>query len=212
MNYILKILPSLISGLKTSLLIFGVTLVIAFPLSIAMAVFREESKGLLEKITYIYILVFRGTPLMLQLMFIFFMFPSLGINLGRMTCLLLSFILNYTAYFMEIIRGGLSSIDSNQYNSCLVLGLNKRQMYMEVLLPQALKNSLTAIVNESINLIKDTSLAYVVGIGELLRAGKIASNRDASLIAFIIVALIYLFLVLFITWISNRIEGRLVYE
>lgn len=212
MSYILKILPSLFSGLKTSLLIFGVTLVIAFPLSVVMAVFRQESKGLLEKIIYIYILVFRGTPLMLQLMFIFFMFPSLGIDLSRMTCLLLSFILNYTAYFMEIIRGGLSSIDSSQYNSGLVLGLNKRQMYVEVLLPQALKNSLASIINELINLIKDTSLAYVVGIGELLRAGKIASNRDASLIAFIIVALIYLFLVLFITWISNKIEGRIVYE
>lgn len=148
---------------------------------------------------------------MLQIVFVFFGLPIVGITFDRFAAVLIAFVLNYGAYFGEIFRGGIESIDRGQYEAAKVLGLTPYKTFKRIILPQMFKIVLPSTANEVITLIKDTSLIYIVGIGELLRAGKIASNRDISLIPLALVGVIYLLLTAIFTGIFNRIEGRYSY-
>ena len=136
----------------------------------------------------------RGTPLLLQIVFVFFGLPIVGITFDRLPAAMIAFIFNYAAYFGEIFRGGIDSIDKGQYDAAKVLGFNTVQTYTKIILPQMIKIVLPSVANEVITLVKDTALVYVVGLGELLRAGKIASNRDASLVPLVMVGVFYLVL------------------
>ncbi len=211
MEYIYSLLPSLISGLTTTLQIFIVTLLFSIPLGIVVAFGRLSNIKIISKTIEGYILIMRGTPLLLQLIFVFFGLPYIGITFDRNTAALLAFILNYAAYFAEIFRGGIDSIDIGQYEGATVLGLSKMRIITKIVLPQVVKIVLPPVGNEVINLVKDTSLVYAVGLGELLRAGKIASNRDASLIPFILVGIIYLFIILALTEGFKRLEKKYSY-
>lgn len=148
---------------------------------------------------------------MLQLVFVFFGLPYIGIVLDRKAAALITFILNYAAYFAEIFRGGIASIDAGQYEGSEVLGLSKMRTLTRIILPQVIKTVLPSVGNEVITLAKDTSLVYVVGLGELLRAGRIASNRDASLIPLVLAGLFYLLIILVLTEIFKRVEKRYAY-
>ena len=148
---------------------------------------------------------------MLQIVFVFFGLPLIGITFDRFTAVILAFVLNYGAYFGEIFRGGMESIDKGQYEAAKVLGFTPYKIFRRIVLPQMFKIVLPSIVNEVITLVKDTSLVYVVGIGELLRAGKIASNRDVSLIPLALVGVIYLLLTAIFTSIFNKIEDAYSY-
>lgn len=210
-SYIYTLLPSMADGLIITLEIFFLTLILSIPLGIIVSMGRLSEIKFLFKITELYIWVMRGTPLMLQIVFIFFGLPIVGIAFDRFTAVLIAFVLNYGAYFGEIFRGGMESIDKGQYEAAKVLGLTSYKTFIRIILPQMFKVVLPSIANEVITLVKDTSLVYVVGIGELLRAGKIASNRDVSLIPLALVGIIYLLLTAIFTGIFNKIEKRYSY-
>lgn len=211
MSYLYDLSLSLLEGLNITLEIFTTTLVLSILSGIIIALLRLSKIKLLSTIAQFYILIMRGTPLLLQLIFVFFGLPLLGLTLDRFSASLIAFVLNYAAYFGEIFRGGIESIDKGQYEAAMVLGLSKFKTFYRIILPQTIKRTLPPISNEVITLIKDTSLVYVVGLGEVLRAGKIASNRDASLLPLIMVALVYLILTCFFTLGFKTIEKKFSY-
>jgi len=208
MSYIFTMMPSMMEGLITTLEVFGLTLLLSVPLGICIALCRLTKVKLISDITQLYIWIMRGTPLLLQLIFVFFGLPIVGINLDRFTAALIAFVLNYGAYFGEIFRCGIEAVDVGQYEAAEVLGLTPAQTFMRIILPQMIKMVLPPVANEVITLVKDTSLVYVVGLGELLRAGKIASNRDASLTPLVVVAIFYLLLTAVLTKIFKLLEER----
>lgn len=210
-EYIYTLLPALTDGLITTLKVFFITLILSIPLGILVSIGRLSKITVISKIMEFYIWVMRGTPLMLQIVFVFFGLPIVGITFDRFPAVLIAFMFNYAAYFGEIFRGGMESIDKGQYEAAKVLGLTPYKTFMRIILPQMFKIVLPSIANEVITLVKDTSLIYIVGIGELLRAGKIASNRDVSLIPLVMVAIIYLLLTAIFTGIFNKTEKRYSY-
>ncbi|HDU3385519.1 TPA: amino acid ABC transporter permease [Listeria monocytogenes] len=211
MDYIMEILPALLDGAKTTLLVFAVTLVCSIPLGAVVAVGNISKIAPLKFILNIYIWIMRGMPLLLQLIFIYYGLPIIGVVFDRMDAVFIAFILNYAAYFAEIFRGGFLSIENGQYESAKVLGLTYGQTLRKIVLPQVVKRVLPAIGNEVINLVKDSSLVYILGIGDLLRAGKIAMSRDVTLIPLVLVAAIYLALTAILTILFKQLEKRFSY-
>lgn len=211
MNDILNLMPQILEGLKVTLQVFAVTLAFSIPLGIVVALGRLCNIKIISGLAGFYILIMRGTPLLLQIVFIFFGLPIVGITFDRFPAASIAFVLNYGAYFGEIFRAGISSIDVGQYEGAEVLGLSKTQTFFRIILPQAIKRILPAVSNEVITLVKDTALVYVVGLDELLRVGKIASNRDASLIPLLVIGIIYLILVGIFTKVFEKFEKRLSY-
>lgn len=205
-SYIYTLLPSMVDGLAMTLKVFFLTIILSIPLGVLVSIGRLSNIKILSMITEFYIWIMRGTPLMLQIVFIFFGLPIVDITFDRFTAVLIAFVLNYGAYFGEIFRGGIESIDRGQYEGAKVLGLTPYKTFRRIILPQMFKRVIPSIANEVITLIKDTSLVYIVGIGELLRAGKIASNRDVSLVPLALVGVIYLLLTAVFTSIFNKIE------
>ena len=206
MNYILSIMPSLISGAKMTLILFFWTLIVSIPLGIIVSLGLLSHFKPLRLILKFYIWIMRGTPLLLQLIFIFYGLPIVGIIFERYDAALFAFILNYTAYFAEIFRGGFQSIPVGQYESARVLRLNYWQTMTHIIIPQVSKIVIPSIGNEVINLVKDTSLVYVIGLGELLRAGNIATARDVTLIPLVIVGIIYLLMTGIASFLLKKIE------
>ena len=211
MNYIITLMPSIIEGLKNTLGVFILTLLLSIPLGMIVAILRLSNIKIVNFISSLYVLVMRGTPLLLQLIFIFFGLPIIGVSIDRFPAAIIAFTLNYAAYFGEIFRSGIKDIDRGQFEASKILGLSKWFTFKKIILPQSFKNTLPSITNEVITLVKDTSLVYVVGIGELLRAGKIASNRDASLLPLFLIGIIYLLLIGILTKIFNRLEKKYSY-
>jgi len=210
-DYISRLMPALLAGLDTTLSVFFLTLVLSIPLGIIVALGRLSNIKPLVAVMKFYIWVMRGTPLLLQIVFIFFGLPIIGITFDRYPAAILAFVLNYAAYFGEIFRGGIESIDKGQYDAAKVLGFTPVKTYQRIILPQMIKIVLPSVANEVITLVKDTALVYVVGLGELLRAGKIASNRDASLVPLILVGIIYLVLTAVLTTAFQKLEDRYSY-
>ena len=206
MNYILSIMPSLISGAKMTLILFFWTLIVSIPLGIIVSLGLLSHFKPLRLILKFYIWIMRGTPLLLQLIFIFYGLPIVGIIFERYDAALFAFILNYTAYFAEIFRGGFQSIPVGQYESARVLRLNYWQTLSHIIIPQVSKLVIPSIGNEVINLVKDTSLVYVIGLGELLRAGNVATARDVTLIPLVIVGIIYLLMTGIASFLLKKIE------
>lgn len=153
----------------------------------------------------------RGTPLLLQMIFVFFGLPYIGIVLDRMPACLITFVLNYTAYFAEIFRGGILSIDRGQFEASQVLGFDKLTTYKKVILPQVIKKVLPPISNEIISLVKDTSLVYVLGLNDILRLAQVATTRTASLMPLVYAGIIYLFMTAILTRILDRLENKFSY-
>ena len=153
----------------------------------------------------------RGPPLLVQLIIIFYALPIIGPTLPRFPAALLAFTLNYAAYFAEIFRGGIKAVPNGQLEAAKVLKLTKWQTVRYVQIPQVVKIVLPSVFNEIITLVKDSSLIYVVGLGDLLRAGKIAMSRDVSLVPIMMAALIYLILIGVLTILSKKIEQRFDY-
>lgn len=193
-NYTMMLMPQVIEGLLTTLQLFVLTLVCAVPLGILVAVARLSKNKLLSGLAATYITLLRGTPLLLQIVFIFFGLPIIGITFDRFPAAIVAFTLNYGAYFAEIFRAGISSIDSGQYEGAEVLGMSPRDTFFRIIFPQALRRVLPPVGNEVVTLIKDTALVYILGLDELLKVGKIACNRDATLLPLVIVAVVYLIL------------------
>ncbi|ABW20124.1 amino acid ABC transporter permease [Alkaliphilus oremlandii] len=211
MTYIYRILPAIASGMFATIEIFIVTLCLSIPLGLVVALGRLSTVKIINRVIQFYILIMRGTPLLLQLVFVFFGLPYVGITLDRKTAALLALTLNYAAYFAEIFRGGIDSINQGQYEAAMVLGFSKYRTIQRIILPQVFKVVLPSVGNEVITLVKDTSLVYVVGLGELLRAGKIAANRDASLLPLVAVGMVYLILISILTEVFKGLERKYSY-
>ena len=208
------LIPMTIEGMRITIGVFLVTLIISLPLSLITSKLRMSKNKVVSKVTGIYIYIMRGTPLLLQLMFIFFGFhyiPVIGFAFGRYQAILVAFILNYTAYFAEIFRGGINSIDIGQVEASTVLGLSKRFTFIKVILPQVLKNVMPSIGNEVITLVKDTSLVYILGVADILKAAKSVSNTYSTFIPYIFVGLIYLIITALLTRFLNNIENKFNY-
>lgn len=211
MHYILEILPSLISGAGMTLQIFLWTLVGSLPLGLVLSLGLNSKFKPLKWLIDFYVWLMRGTPLLLQLIVVFYGLPLIGIVFERYEAALFAFILNYAAYFAEIFRGGLQSIDSGQYESARVLRLSYWQTIRKIVIPQVVKIVLPSVGNEVINLIKDSSLVYVIGLGDLLRAGNVATARDVTLVPLILVGVIYLLLTAVTTFVLRRVEKHYSY-
>lgn len=208
MDYIASLMPFMLEGTVITLKLFFLTLIMVLPLGVFMALARLSKIKPLNGLTQFYIWVFRGTPLLLQLLFIYFGLGTIGIMIDRFSAAVLAFVLNYTAYLAEVYRSGIQSIDQGQFEAADVLGLNRWQTMTRIILPQMIKRVLPPIGNEVINLIKDTSLIYAIGISELLRVAKIAAVRDAIFVPFIVAAVFYLVMTAVIQqtfkWLENR--------
>lgn len=211
MNYIYTLMNSMFEGLATTVEVFLLTLILSVPLGVIIALARLSKIKAVSVAAQTFIYIMRGTPLMLQLIFVFFGLPIVGVTFDRFTAAIIAFVLNYGAYFGEIFRGGIQSIDKSQYEAAEVLGLTPTKTFIRIILPQVLKRILPAMSNEIITLVKDTSLVYVVGIGELLREGKIAANRDASLVPLFVVGIFYLILTAMLTKVFKITEDKYSY-
>ena len=206
---------ALVDGLGLSAWIFVVTLVGSLPLGIVVALCRMSSFKPLSLLAQVYISILRGTPLMLQLMaFMFGPYYLLGMNMGtdwKFGACAVGFILNYSAYFAEIYRSGIQSIPKGQYEAALVLGYSRSQTFFKIVLPQVIKRILPAMGNEIITLVKDTSLAFVLGMAEMFSVAKALAASNVSMIPYAIAALIYWVFCLFIEFILGRVEKKLAY-
>ena len=189
----LKLISSMQGGFATTLTIFCLTLVFSIPLGMVLALLRMNKRHVISAPVALYILIMRGTPLMLQIFAIYFAIPMLlGQNLDRMAATILAFSLNYAAYFAEIFRGGMMSIPVGQHEACQVLGFTKMQAFFHVVLPQVAKRVLLPVSNEVITLVKDTSLANIIAVSELFRAAKNEASRTASVEPLFVAGLFYL--------------------
>lgn len=206
MQYISEILPSLFQGAALTLQIFFWTLVGSLPLGILVSLGLTSKIKPLKWILEIYVWLMRGTPLLLQLIFVFYGLPIIGIVFERYDAALVAFILDYAAYFAEIFRGGFQSVDQGQFEAARVLRLSYWQTLRKIIIPQVIKIVIPSIGNEVINLVKDSSLVYVIGLGDLLRAGNVATSRDVTLVPLMLVGLIYLILVGICTLILRQVE------
>ena len=207
----IELMPQLLQGFGTTLKIFILTLIMSIPLGLIIALGRISKLGFIRWITGIYVLIMRGTPLMLQIIFIFFGLPLLDIGISRFPAAILALVLNYGAYFAEIFRSGIQSIDKGQYEGAYVLGLSNKHIFFRIILPQAFKRILPPVSNEIITLVKDTALIYVVGLDELLKVGTIALNRTASLFPLVMVGAIYLLFIGLLTKILSNVEKKFSY-
>ncbi len=201
----------MLKGLGIVISVFIVTLMLSIPLGLVVAILRRSKIKIIQLIAKLYILVMRGTPLLLQLIVIFYGLPLLGITFDRFTSGIIAFFLNYAAYFAEIFRGGIESIDKGQREAAIVLGFDKITMYRRILLPQVIKRILAPMSNEVITLIKDTSLVYILGLNDILRLAQIESIREVSLLPLIQVGIIYLVLVMVITQGFKLLERKYSY-
>lgn len=205
----------LMEGFGLTIQIFIITLVGSLPLGVVVALARMSKFKPLAWVAQLYISLLRGTPLMLQLMAIMFgPYYLLGLNMGsdwKFWACAIGFILNYAAYFAEIYRSGIQSIPRGQYEAATVLGYTKAQTFMKIVLPQVIKRILPAMGNEIITLVKDTSLAFVLGIMEMFSAAKALAASEVSMIPYAIAALIYWVFCLIIEFILNRVEKKLDY-
>lgn len=209
MNYLLEILPSLMSGLKMTLGVFFITIIGSVPLGILVVLGMKSPYFTIRWLINGYIWVMRGTPLLLQLIFVYYGLGMMGITFPRFEAAAIAFIVNYAAYLAEIFRGGLQAIPRGQYDAAKVLGFTRVQTFFKIILPQVIKIIVPSFGNEVINLVKDTSLVYVIGLGDLLRAGNIAASRDVTLVPYLLVGLIYLLMTAIVTVLLRRSETRL---
>lgn len=215
MDYILQTTGYILQGAGVTLRLFAFTLVFSLPLGFLGAVGKTSRSSLLTLPLSLYTSVVRGTPLLLQLFFVYYGLPLLipALRFDRFTAAVLTFIINYAAYFVEIFRAGIQSIDRGQYEAAKVLGMNYRQTMVRIVLPQTVKRVLPPVANEAITLVKDTALVVVLGIGELLRNSKEVVSRDFTISPFVIAGVIYLILNYGLVWVFGRLEKRYaVYE
>ena len=208
---ILKLMPRFFEGLQLTLALWAVTLLLSLPLAFPVAFLRSSKNRIVSTITKYYIDIMRGTPLLLQMCFIFFGLPEVGIVFPRFTTAILAFVINYTAYFAEIFRSGLKSIDKGQWEAGQMLGISKPVLFFKVILPQTIRTVIPAVTNEVTTLVKDTSLVYILGLGDLLRQGKIYANNLTSLMPFMVVGVIYFVVITIISKGCEKIEKSFSY-
>ena len=211
MDSIIAMLPSLMEGAGTTLKLFFITLLLSIPLGLALALLRLSNWAVVRSAVSGYIWLMRGTPLMLQLLFIYFALPFvpvIGVRLPDFPSAVVAFALNFAAYFAEIFRAGIQSVDRGQYEAAKSLGMSYGQTMRRIVLPQMVRHILPPMSNETITLVKDTALIYVLALNDLLRAARNIVQREFTVTPFIVAAAFYLIMTLVLTWVFQRMEQR----
>ena len=212
LNYFIKLMKILLDGTKVSLRIFAITLIFAIPLGILVSALSISKNKIISKIIKLYILLMRGTPLLLQIICIYFApYYLFKFSYNRFIAVAIAFTLNYAAYFGEIFRGGIESIPKGQWEVAFTLGFTKIKTFFIVILPQAIKRILPSISNEVITLVRDTSLAQVIGVTELFAFAQKQANYKFSIIPLLVAGLIYLLISVILTYMFNYTERKLEY-
>ena len=223
--YISEVIKALLTGTKNTLIVFVVTLLFSLPLGLIGCLLKKVNFTPLKKVKNckfnplkfildIYTWVIRGTPLLLQLFVVYFGLPIVfgeKFSLAALPAACITFVINYAAYFIEIFRGGLESINKGQFSACYVLGMNKFQTYTRIIIPQTIKKVLPSITNEAITLVKDTALASVITVADLLFYTKQKVSLDFRMDAYFVAGIIYLIFSLIIVFIFRKIEKKYSY-
>lgn len=209
------IVSQLASGMLTTVSIFFLTLIFSMPLGFLVAFGRMSKNRIIRSVTQFYISIMRGTPLMLQLMVVYF-FPwylfKIQIGSGwRFPAIIIGFAINYAAYFAEIYRSGIEAIPKGQHEAAKLLGYTKIQTFMKIVLPQVIKIILPSVTNEIITLVKDTSLAFTLSCIEMFTVAKQIAAAETSMVPFAVAALFYYIFNLLVSFIMGRIEKKLSY-
>ncbi len=209
------ILERLGNGMLISAEIFILTLLLSLPLGLIVYFGKVSKFSPLRWLTNTYISIMRGTPLMLQLMVVFygpyFVFGARLSEGYRFPAVIIAFVINYAAYFAEIYRGGIESIEVGQYEAADILGFSKAQTFIRIILPQMFKRVLPSITNEAITLVKDTSLAFTISILEMFTVAKDIANKNTSMLPYVIAAVFYYIFNYLVAFIMQRIEKKMNY-
>ncbi|GMQ58775.1 amino acid ABC transporter permease [Vallitalea sediminicola] len=212
---LLVLLSKLSEGMLKTIEIFTLTLIISLPLGLIVSLGRISKNLLLRNVIKIYISIMRGTPLMLQLMVVYFgPYYIFGISMPRsyrFGAVIIGFSLNYAAYFAEIYRGGIESIAVGQYEAAKLLGYNKVQTFIRIILPQVIKRILPSVTNEVITLVKDTSLAFVISFSEMFTEAKAIAASQSNMTPFAVAGIFYYIFNLIMATVMERIEKSLDY-
>ena len=189
---IADIIKQLSSGMGVTIEIFFVTLISSLILGLGLALVRMSKFKILSILAKIYISIMRGTPLMLQLLVVYFgPYFIFGIPITRtyrLNAVLIGFALNYAAYFAEIYRGGIAAIPDGQYEAAKLLGYSKSQTFVHIVMPQVVKRIIPAVANETITLVKDTSLAFTLAVAEMFTLTKQLVASQSSMVPFVVAA------------------------
>ncbi|MCR4851589.1 MAG: amino acid ABC transporter permease [Lachnospiraceae bacterium] len=207
-------LKQLSEGLIVSVEIFSLTLLFSLPLGLIVAFGRMSKFKIIRFLITFYISVMRGTPLMLQLIVVYFApYYVFGrtINGFRFPAIIIAFSINYAAYFAEIYRGGIESMPRGQYEAAEVLGFNRFQTFFKIIFPQVIKRILPSVTNETITLVKDTSLAFVLAEVEMFTMAKQIAAKDASIMPLMVAGLFYFVFNAIVAFVMDRFEKKLSY-
>ena len=209
------IIAKLAEGMFVSIQIFMVTLVFSLPLGLVVAFGRMSKNAILRNAVKVYISIMRGTPLMLQLMMVYFgPFYLFRIKVGngfRLWAAFIGFVINYAAYFAEIYRSGIQSMPAGQYEAARLLGYSRTQTFFRIILPQVIKRILPSVTNEVITLVKDTSLAFTIGVLEMFTQAKALASSQTSMIPFVAAGLFYYVFNLIVAVVMEYTEKKLSY-
>lgn len=206
MDYILSIIPQMLLGSVVTGQIFLITIVLSIPLGLLLAFGRVSSVKVLQMCIAFYVWVMRGTPLMLQLLFFYFALPAVGVRFDDFTAAMIAFVLNYAAYFCEIFRAGIQAIPKGQYEAAQTLGMGYVQTMRRIVMPQVFRIVLPPISNETITLVKDTSLVYVLAMNDLMRTTRNLVQRDFDITPFLVAGIFYLLATLVLTVLFEHLE------
>ncbi len=215
LEYMLQIAPAIAGGFQVTLSLFFIVIILSVPGGLLLALLRLSTNRVVTTIVDAYVYVMRGTPLMLQILLIYYGLPFMidGFELTDMTAAVLSFVLNYIAYLCEIFRSGIQSIPKGQYEGAKVLGFTYVQTMYKIILPQVIKRVLPPLANETITLLKDTSLVYVLAMNDILRITRSIVQRDFDITAFIVAGVFYLAMTFVLTKLYQYLERRMaIYE
>ena len=205
-----NILQQLAMGLEATLLVFALTLLFSLPLGMVICVLRMCKLWIVSLPTKIFISILRGTPLMLQLLVVFFgPYYIFGISISdsyRFPAVIIAFSINYAAYFAEIFRGGIQAVPIGQHEAATVLGYSRCQTFFKIILPQVVKNTLPAVTNEVITLTKDTSLAFALAYTEMFTLAKQLASSQRSMIPYIAAGIFYYVLNFVVAFLMERLE------
>jgi len=206
------LLKNMLAATGTVFRIFFLTILFSVPLGFLVALARRSRFKIISIPTRIYQLIFRGTPLMLQLFFFMYApFYIFGNGFERFTACIIAFVINYAAYFGEIFRGGIAAIPKGQYEAAKILGYNRFQTFMRIILPQVVKNVIPATGNEFMTLVKDTALAQVISVKEIFDVASKAGSKYFSVVPIIVAALFYLIMNTVVEFAFKLIEKKFDY-
>ena len=208
-------IQQLCQGMVVTIEIFVLTLLMSLPLGLLVSFARMSKNPILRGISKVYISIMRGTPLMLQMLVVYFgPYFLFGMSISssyRFPAVIIAFVINYAAYFCEIFRGGIESMEQGQYEAAQILGFTKTQTFMRIILPQVMKRILPSITNEVITLVKDTSLAYAIAVTEMFTLAKQIAASQTSMVPYVAAGIFYYIFNAAVAWVMGKFEDKMSY-